>query len=455
MQSPSISAALIGLGIVSGTIYLLNFRLQDLVPQLTGRAEIEVYFFMFLPLSIMYLAGVFLVMRCRASHGNSVGLTAIILLFALLFRCFLVPATPAVLSDDMYRYIWDGRVQQHGINPYLYPPAADELVPLRDTVIYPEINRKSSPTIYPAAAQLCFQLFYAVAGDSVAGFKGLMVVFDLLTLLILTALLRAHGFALARVIIYAWNPLVIFEIAYSGHLEGITVFFVVAAYYLQARGKDIPAVIPLAIASAMKFYPGLLLAALLNRGYRHKGILLFCGILVLLYLPYIEAGKHLAGFLPTYLYDPGESFNLGLKSLLRVLSPGLNYSRLSQVFILVLLAVGVVILAVEKQQIRMLWCGYLLAGLLLILMPASLQPWYVILIIPFLAFFPNPAWLLFSITVALSYKVYILPWRGIPTWVLQAEYLPLFTLLLINFFLGYRKTGVWLPVLLPERGNEK
>lgn len=65
----------------------------------------------------------------------------------------------------------------------------------------------------------------------------------------------------------------------------------------------------------------------------------------------------------------------------------------------------------------------------MILMPASLHPWYVILVIPFLAFYPSPAWLIFSCTVTLSYLKYVSA-RGImPTWVLLAEYLPLFALL--------------------------
>jgi hypothetical protein len=85
----------------------------------------------------------------------------------------------------MYRYIWDGRVQQNGINPYRHPPDADELKGLRDKKVYPNINRKAYPTLYPAGAQLFFRLFHILVGDRVAGYKGLMVVFDVLTLFVL------------------------------------------------------------------------------------------------------------------------------------------------------------------------------------------------------------------------------------------------------------------------------
>ncbi len=91
----------------------------------------------------------------------------------------------------MYRYIWDGRVQQNGINPYLYPPQADELENLRDNQIFPNINRKDYPTLYPAGAQVFFRIFYVLVGDSVTAYKGIMVFFDILTLLTLVALLRS------------------------------------------------------------------------------------------------------------------------------------------------------------------------------------------------------------------------------------------------------------------------
>ena len=81
-----------------------------------------------------------------------------------------------------------------------------------------------------------------------------MVLFDTLTVLVLVALLQNLGLNKSRVIIYAWNPLVIFEIAYSGHIEGLTVFLMVAALYLSAIHKKIPGVFMLALSAAVKMY---------------------------------------------------------------------------------------------------------------------------------------------------------------------------------------------------------
>lgn len=193
----------------------------------------------------------------------------------------------------------------------------------------------------------------------------------------------------------------------------------------------------LALSSAVKLYPALLLAAILNRGARVKGILLFSFTLALLYLPYLKAGGKISGFLPIYLKSPYESFNIGLKYLIMRLFPGLDYYLLSQLFMVALGAAGLIIFFKSKPDDRVVRYALILAGLLMIMMPASLHPWYVILVIPFLAFYPSPAWLIFSCTVTLSYLKYVSA-RGImPTWVLLAEYLPLLALLAAGWI--YRK----------------
>ena len=428
-----IYAAIVGLAIISGAIYLLNFELQKFVPALANKTSIHVYVILFLFLCIVYLLGVLLVLKAGSKIERSTHLVVIILFAGTLFRVCLVPTEPSVLSKDMYRYIWDGRVQQSGINPYLFPPAAQELKNLQDNRIYPNINRKNHPTIYPAGAQLFFRLVFAIVGDSVYGYKGFQVVIDILSMLLLVALLKVWGFGPARVIVYAWNPLVIFEIAYSGHLEGVVVFLMVAAFYLTSINKKIPGYILLAICSGIKLYPALLLPAMIRRKDRIKGILTFIITFSALYLPFVSAGNRIAGFLSTYLNNPYESFNWGLKNLIMRLFPGLDYSLLSHLFILALMAVGLVIFIKEKHGVQMIRYAYILVGFLIVLMPASLHPWYVILIIPFLTFFPSLAWLIFSATVTLSYLKYATDMGVMPTWVLFTEYLVLFALLILGY----------------------
>jgi hypothetical protein len=117
------------------------------------------------------------------------------------------------------------------------------------------------------------------------------------------------------------------------------------------------------------------------------------------------------------------------------LIPGLDYYLLSLLFIIALAVAGMIVFLKEKKDIEAFRCAYILTGLLMILMPASLHPWYVILIIPFLTVYPNPAWLVFTGTVTLSYLKYTSPQGIMPVWVLLAEYLPLFALLAAGYML--------------------
>ncbi len=436
-----VQTGVVALGLISGVIYLLNFKLERFMPEFLHLSGIYMYLGMALVLNALYLVGARLVFKHLPRMGRSRTLVMVIICFGTLFRAVLVPEDPALLSTDMYRYVWDGRVQQQGINPYLHAPSSEQLKPLRDELVYPQINRKESPTVYPAGAQLLFRVFHILVGDSVPGFKGLMVFFELLTMWVLVLTLRAYGFEEARVFIYAWSPLVVFEIGYGGHIDGLTVFFTVLAFYLNAKKRKTPAVIALAFSSATKLYPALLLPALLGRGERIKGVSVFFAACLLLYIPFLHIGGKVLGFLPNYFSSPYESFNLGLKYLIMDLHPGLDYLLISKVFAFALMAAGLFVFYREKQDVQVIRCAYILVGLLIVLMPTALHPWYVVILVPFLSFFPSVAWLAFTGLLSLSY-IYYAPSMGIlPLWVSLLEYLPLFVILATGLALELYRLG--------------
>lgn len=446
----SIQAGIFGLGLISGIIYLLNLKLDRFMPESLQLTGIYLYICMALFLNVPYLVGAHLIFKHLDRIGRSKRLVILIIAFGIFFRAVLVPSDPDLLSTDMYRYVWDGRVQQHGINPYAYAPSAEQLRTLRDDTIYPKMNRKEYPTIYPAGAQLFFHLFHSLVGDSVPGFKGMMVFFEMLTMLVLVLTLKAYGLQDARIFIYAWNPLVIFEIGYGGHVDGLTVFLTVLAFYMDAKKKKIPAVIALAFSSATKLYPALLLPAILNRGERAKGTIAFIVFFLLLYVPFLTVGKKIVGFLPSYLTSPYETFNLGLKFLITELFPELDYVLISNIFILSLVAAGLFVFFREKQNEQVIRCAYILIGLLIVLMPTALHPWYVVILVPFLSFFPSAAWLIFTCTVTVSY-VYYEPSMGTqPIWVSLLEYIPLFAILTIGYVLKRHAHSNWAPGVLGQ-----
>src|SRR6266571_3877943 len=206
---PSRTLLLVIIGGVSTLLYLQDFT-------------IATYPWVFLPLFGLYGFAVGVVFR-KPSGSTPAGL-AIILGFAVLFRC-LVLFSPLVLSSDLYRYVWDGRVQRAGMIPYRYPPEAEALAALRDTAIYPQIIRPVLPTIYPPAAQMLFALMTTIVPDSIRGMKAFMVLFDLVTIGVLIRLLHTTGSDPERVVLYAWSPLVVFEFAGSGHIDALMLPF--------------------------------------------------------------------------------------------------------------------------------------------------------------------------------------------------------------------------------------
>jgi alpha-1,6-mannosyltransferase len=225
------------------------------------------------------------------------------LLFILVTAALLRLGTvvfPPYLSTDVYRYVWDGRVQAAGINPYRYVPADDALKPLRDETIYPHINRADyAHTIYPPAAQIIYFVVTRIS-ERVTAMKLAMLVFDAATIGFLVVLLQGLGAPPDRVLIYAWHPLTVWEIAGSGHVDAAVVSFLALA--LLARQRRIPALagVSIALGTLVKFFPLVIAPAIYRRwDWRMPAAL---GItVVVFYLPYLSAGSEVLGFLPVYL----------------------------------------------------------------------------------------------------------------------------------------------------------
>lgn len=168
-----------------------------------------------------------------------------------------------IISDDIYRYIWDGRVQAAGINPYRYIPADPALAPLRDAKIYPRINRRDyAPTIYPPMTQMIFLAIHRVTG-SIVGFKACLLGFEAITIWALTRLLISFGLPRERILIYAWNPLVLWEFSGSGHIDAAMIAFIALALLARRAGRNTLTGALLGGAALIKFFPLVLLPAFL------------------------------------------------------------------------------------------------------------------------------------------------------------------------------------------------
>ena len=156
---------------------------------------------------------------------------------AALVRVIAIFGEP-IHENDFYRYLWDGKVALSGVNPFQFSPgeAADlqqfEQLIAENPEFHSRIGHPDIPTIYPPAAQLVFLGSVSVFGWSVIGLKAIFVIFDLASVGLLLSLLSKFRKNPAWVILYAWNPLVIKEIANSGHYDAVPVFFCLLAFWL-------------------------------------------------------------------------------------------------------------------------------------------------------------------------------------------------------------------------------
>jgi len=212
---------------------------------------------------------------------------------------------PPFLSNDINRYVWDGRVQAAGINPYLYAPADPALAALRDADIYPRINRAATaPTIYAPTAQLLFgAIGWLVPG--MTSLKAAMIGFEALALAAAAAVLRRRRQPTARIVVWAWNPLAIWAFAGNGHVDAVAVgFLAVALLLLGGRGRAGWAGIAFGAAMLVKFLPLAVAPALWPRG-GWRLVAATLATIVALYACYAGAGRHVFGFLAGYPADEG------------------------------------------------------------------------------------------------------------------------------------------------------
>ncbi len=243
----------------------------------------------------------------RVGRRSGAALSAVLVL-GLAMR-LLTFSSPPLLSTDIYRYVWDGRVQAAGINPYLYLPAAPELRGLRDegtgaTAIYPHINRAYyAPTIYPPVAQGLFALV-GVAWPTIWGMKAVMLASDLLGIGAALALLRLAGQPAERVLILAWNPLVVWEFAGGGHIDAAALGFVGLMLVLAARRWHALAGLALGAAVLCKLLPAALFPAVWRR-WDLRTPLAAGALIAVSYGWYAGAGWRVLGYLPGYASEEG------------------------------------------------------------------------------------------------------------------------------------------------------
>lgn len=368
----------------------------------------------------------------------------LVLGFAACFRLVLVWGPP-VFSTDVYRYVWDGRVQLAGINPYVHPPSAPELLYLRDP-LYVLINNPHLSTIYPPLAQGVFRLA-ASSAPTVLAQKMTFIVFDLLTIWMLMKLLSLRGASQAWAVLYAWHPLPVIEFAGSGHLDALMLFFLISGLYLLEKERPVAGSAALAAAAMAKLVPLVMIPWIVAQG-RKRLILVYFGTLAACALPFLpglwEASRQGLPLLTgARAYAEGWLANPSLFAISGLAVSDQSLRKFLMGGVLVALSIPWAVTNKKHPARFILGCLYAL-----LLCSSVVQPWYVLWILPLLCLYPLWSGLAWTWLVGFLYIVFD---QGLShstwhypawAWVWIAQYATVYALLLYEFLGWVRKWDV-------------
>lgn len=208
--------------------------------------------------------------------------------FAIAVAIRIPLAAPRVGHDnDMVRYVWDGRVQTLGYNPYAVVPADPAMASTHNDETR-EMPSRRARTPYPPGAQLFFRLVVSLH-DSSRAMKAALVFCDLMTMIVLWRWLLVTGRSEWLTLVYAWNPLVVLEVAHSGHIDAVGALWIAASAYWLARQRTSLSVVAFVLAVTTKLLPIVLLPLYLGR-VKTRDALLGFALFALLYLPFTYGG---------------------------------------------------------------------------------------------------------------------------------------------------------------------
>jgi hypothetical protein len=251
--------------------------------------------------AILYLLAVAIILTMPVNRYTF----AIILAFAVAFRLVTLFPNP-YLSTDVYRYAWDGVVQHAHISPYRYVPGDPALTFLRtpNRDLFEHINRRDyAHTIYPPVAEMIFYIITFLS-PTVTFMKAAMILFEGVTLVALLKLLRELGFRREQSLLYAWCPLLVWEIGSSGHLDSVAIAFIVLALLARHRRQPVLTGLFLGLAIMTKMYPLVLFPALFRRG-EYKMPATVAAVIAIGYACYSSVGMLVFGFLGGYAKEEG------------------------------------------------------------------------------------------------------------------------------------------------------
>ncbi len=322
---------------------------------------------------------------------------------------------PSGADDDIHRYVWDGRLQRLGYNPYIVVPSAPAVKGLH-TPETRNLNNPDLPSPYPPGAQLFFRAVTAIQ-ESAFALKVAFVVCEFAIVFVLLDVLRCTGQGAHWVLAYAWNPLLAIEVAGSGHIDIVGALLLLVSFAALGRRWRAVAALAFGLAVAVKLLPIVLLPLYWRRVRVRDGALAAVAV-ALLYMPFLNHGRIPIGSLGTYM----QSFRFNdpvFATLERVAAPQL--------------VVGLAVLAGFLTAIWMrrksaAWSADAFAWPIAasLLCAPVVYPWYLLWLLPCLRSELTAPIIIWTVSIIPTYYVWHLrtlgrPWL-IPGWIMLLEY---------------------------------
>jgi len=322
---------------------------------------------------------------------------------------------PPGFDDDIHRYLWDGRVQRLGYNPYIIVPGDPALGALH-TPETRTLNNPDVPSPYPAGAQLFFRAVTSVH-ESLFALKVAFVLCDLAITLVLLDMLRLNGHRAHWVLAYAWNPLLATEVAGSGHVDIVGALLLLVSIAALGRRWRAVAALSFALAVAVKLLP-IVLLPLYWRRVRVRDGALAAVALGLLYLPFLNHGRIPIGSLGAYVQR--FRFNDPVFAMLeRVVTPQLVVGLAVLVGLLAAMWLRSKPLAPSSDAFAWPMAASLLCA-------PVVYPWYLLWLLPFVRSAATAPLIIWTISIIPTYYIWYLrtlgrPWL-VPGWIMLLEY---------------------------------
>ena len=322
---------------------------------------------------------------------------------------------PPGSDDDIHRYVWDGRLQRLGYDPYLVVPSDPAFSGLHTSETR-TLNNPDVPTPYPAGAELFFRAVTAIH-ESTFALKVAFVFCDFAIVLVLLDILRRSRQGMHWVLAYAWHPLLATEVAGSGHIDIVGVLLLLVSFAALGRHWRAVAAVAFGLAVAVKLLPIVLLPLYWKR-VRIRDTILAAIVVGLLYVPFLRGGWFPIGSLGTYV----QNFRFNdpvFATLERVAAPQLVAALGVLVGFLVAIR-----LRSGSQTLSPDAFAWPMAGSLLC--APVVYPWYLLWMLPFLRSTSTVPIIFWTVSIIPTYVVWYLrtlghPW-SIPGWVTLLEY---------------------------------